>query len=167
MGGDGSGGIGGGDWGEEFAAAGEKDGKGGGEGKEEEEESRTGNMREKERDEEEDDDDDDGAPPPDYEDVFGDEFRLRDDENDGDGYGYGYYDGEEEIIGGGVKGCAGVKMGFFDRMRAKREAKRRVWLERRGESQRGGGCAGGVGSRAGFGFGCRGRGWGGRRGRCM
>ena len=56
-----------------------------------------------------------------------------------------------EGVGGGVGGrmeSEGVKMGFFERVRARKEAKRRAWMEKRGG--RGG-------------FGCR----GGRRGHCM
>jgi hypothetical protein len=92
----------------------------------------------------------------------GDSFDLRDDEEGREflaavGGHYDVVDDDEEIVGGGRKGSAtGVKMGFFERVRARKEAKRRAWLEKRAE--RGGGRGG-----PGFGFGCR----GGRRGGCM
>ena len=69
----------------------------------------------------------------------------------GGGGGTGEIVGEGGEVGGGVGGrmeSEGVKMGFFERVRARKEAKRRAWMEKRGG--RGG-------------FGCR----GGRRMHCM
>jgi hypothetical protein len=103
--------------------------------------------------------DGDDVLPPDYEDVFGedegkgdekdggDPFELRDAEEEGRGFLAAAGDGDESV-GGGKMESEGAKMGFFERMRARREAKRSAWMEKRGG--RGG-------------FGCR----GGRRGRCM
>jgi hypothetical protein len=113
------------------------------------------------------------VPPPDYEDVVregghgtgadgGDmkekeedtnPFDLRnDEEEEGRGFLAARDGDDDEIVGGGSLGNAGVKMGFFERVRARKEAKRRAWMEKR--AARGG---------AGVGFGCR----GGRRGHCM
>ena len=117
------------------------------------------------------------VPPPDYEDVVGeiegggaaaaaighrkekreirdggDSFDLRNDEEEEEGRGFLAVHGEggdDKVVGGG---SADVKMGFFERMRARKEAKRRAWMERRAER---GGARGG--------FGCR----GGRRMHCM
>ena len=104
--------------------------------------------------------DGDDVAPPGYEDVFG-EGEGKGDEKDGgdlfdlrnageEGRGFLAADNEEddEKVGGGMMESEGAKMGFFERMRARREAKRSAWMEKRGG--RGG-------------FGCR----GGRRGRCM
>lgn len=106
------------------------------------------------------------VPPPDYEDVVGegdlrdtkkerdggDSFDLRnDEEEEGRGFLAAGADGDE-IVGGERRESADVKMGFFERVRARKEAKRRAWMERRAE--RGGGRGG---------FGCR----GGRRMHCM
>ena len=112
------------------------------------------------------------APPPDYEDavrggegVVGAAVERKKGERDGGGYSFdlrdadeegrgflaeGEDDGYEAVGGGGRAGSEGVKMGFFERVRARKEAKRRAWMEKRGGG-------------AGRGFGCR----GGRRGRCM
>jgi hypothetical protein len=116
----------------------------------------------------------DDVPPPDYEDVVregegggafekekndgmrkerdgGESFDLRnDDEEEGRGFLAAHNDDGGEVVGGGRRESADVKMGFFERVRARKEAKRRAWMEKRGGG-------------AGRGFGCR----GGRRGRCM
>lgn len=106
------------------------------------------------------------VPPPDYEDVVGegdlrdtkkerdggDSFDLRNDEEE-EGRGFlaaGADGGDDDGVVG--SGSADVKMGFFERVRARKEAKRRAWMERRAER---GGARGG--------FGCR----GGRRMHCM
>ncbi|KAM0691598.1 hypothetical protein Q7P36_007797 [Cladosporium allicinum] len=90
------------------------------------------------------------VPPPDYEDVVG--------EIEGGGAAaaaIGHRKEKREIRDGGIRlicgmmrrrrrgagGSADVKMGFFERMRARKEAKRRAWMERRAE--RGGARGGG------------------------
>lgn len=82
---------------------------------------------------------------------MGESFDLRDDDGEGRGF-LAAGDGGEDVVGGGRRESADVKMGFFERVRARKEAKRRAWIEMR--AQRGGGRGG---------FGCR----GGRRMHCM
>lgn len=113
------------------------------------------------------DGDGDDVAPPGYEDVFGEgeggglkqekgreerdggyPFELRNEDGE-EGRGFlAAHEDEGESVGGERTDSEGTKMGFFERMRARREAKRSAWMEKRGG--RGG-------------FGCR----GGRRGRCM